>query len=70
MTMACPNPLDDERVELRWVRPDGTEAVAVVMRYATPEEASEATEGALDAFEEVRRAGTGSRLDAGREKVE
>ena len=54
--MACPDPMDGERVELRWVRPDGTEAVAVVMRYATPEEASDATAGALDAFEEIRRA--------------
>ena len=55
--MACPDP---ETVELRWTRPDGEEAVAVVMRYATADEATEAVDACLAAFEEVRRAGTGS----------
>ena len=51
-----------EQVELRWLRPDGTEAVAVVMQYRTAGEASAATAAALDAFEEVRREGAGSSL--------
>ena len=51
---------EDERVELRWLRPDGIEAVDVVMRYVTLEEATHAVDACLAAFEEVRRAGTGS----------
>ena len=59
-----------EKVELRWLRPDGTEAVAVTMQYRSAGEASAATAAALDAFEEVRREGTGSCLDAGGQEVE
>jgi len=51
---------DPETVELRWTRPDGTEAVAVVMTYATAEEATVAVDACLMALEEGRRAGTGS----------
>ena len=47
-----------EKVELRWLRPDGTEAVAVTMQYRSAGEASAATAAALEAFEEVRREGT------------
>ena len=49
-----------ERIEFRWLRPDGSEAVAVHMVYATPEEATDMVERCLAAMEEVRRAGTGS----------
>ena len=59
-----------ERVELRWLRPDGTEAVVVTMQYRSAGEASAATAAALDAFEEVRREWTGPCLDVGREEVE
>ena len=65
--MASPDP---ETVELRWTRPDGEEAVAVVMIYATAEEASMATERALHALEEDRHARARSRLAVGGEKVE
>mgnify|MGYP001576703112 CR=1 FL=1 len=44
-----------ERVELRWFRPDGEEAVVVVMTYATPDQATEAVDRCLRAFEDVRR---------------
>ena len=59
-----------EQVELRWLRPDGKKAMAVVKRYATAEEAVAAVGACLTALKEVRRAGTGSRLDAGHQKVE
>ena len=61
---------DPETVELRWTRPDGEEAVAVVMRYATADEATAAVDACLMALEEGRRAGTESRLDAGGQEVE
>ena len=48
----------DERVELRWFRPDGREAMSVEMRYPTIEAATAAVAAVLEAFEEVRRAGT------------
>ena len=51
---------DPETVELRWTRPDGEEAVAVVMRYATANEATEAMDACLTVLEEGRRARTGS----------
>jgi len=55
--MACPDP---ETVELRWTRPDGEEAVFVVMTYATAEEAMVVVDACLTALEEARRARTGS----------
>ena len=57
-------PQEDERVELRWLRPDGTEAVDVVMRYVTLEEATHAVDACLTALEEVRRARTRSHVAA------
>ena len=68
--MACPDPFEDERVELRWLWPDGREATSVQMRYRTIEEAMAAVAAVLDAFEEVRREGTGSCVDARSQKVE
>ena len=49
-----------EQVELRWLRPDGREAARVEMHYATADEAMTAVAACLDAFEGVRREGTGS----------
>ena len=68
--MACPDPFESERVELRWLRPDGREATSVQMRYATIEEAMAAVAAVLDALEEVRRAGTGSCVVTGGQEVE
>ena len=65
--MACPDP---ETVELRWTRPDGEEAVAVVMRYATADEATVAVDACLMALEERRHAGTGSHVALGNPALE
>ena len=61
---------EDERAELRWLRPDGTEAVAVVMTYTTKEAASDAVDACLTALEEGRRAGSRPHVVIGSKAVE
>ena len=61
---------EDERVEFRWTRPDGIEAVAVMMTYATKEEATNAVDACLTALEEGRRARTRPYVVIGSKAVE
>ena len=49
-----------ERVEVRWLRPHGEEAVSVQFTYASAQEASQAVEAVLTALEEIRHARTRS----------
>ena len=58
-----------ERLSLRWLRPDGQEAMAVTCQYPTVAEAEALMDALLMVLELHRRgetdARTGSRLDAG-----
>lgn len=59
-----------EYLELRWTRPDGAEAVSVVMQYDTQEEAMDAVDRCLMALEEMRHERSRSHVAVGHQAVE